>query len=64
MATLQLIDIAVGSYALKRWTVETYHRMSELGILDPEERTELIAGQIMLMAAKGTPHVTALPSIH
>jgi len=34
--------------------------MSELGILNPNERTELIAGQITLMAAKGTPHVTAL----
>ncbi len=60
MATLQPIDIAVESYALKRWTVEAYHRMSELGILGPNERTELIAGQITLMAAKGTPHVTAL----
>jgi Uma2 family endonuclease len=46
--------------SLKRWTVQDYHRMSELGILDPNERTELIAGQIALMAAKGTPHVTAL----
>lgn len=45
---------------LKRWTVQDYHRMSELGILDPNERTELIAGQITLMAAKGTPHVTSL----
>jgi Uma2 family endonuclease len=46
--------------ALKRWTVDEYHRMSELGLLDPNERTELIAGQITLMAAKGTPHVTSL----
>jgi Uma2 family endonuclease len=46
--------------SLKLWTVEDYHRMSELGILDSDERTELIAGQITLMAAKGTPHVTAL----
>ncbi|NER22447.1 MAG: Uma2 family endonuclease [Symploca sp. SIO1C2] len=45
---------------LKRWTVQEYHRISELGILDANERTELIAGQITLMAAKGTPHVTAL----
>jgi Uma2 family endonuclease len=45
---------------LKRWTVRDYHRMSEFGLLDPNERTELIAGQITLMAAKGTPHVTAL----
>jgi Uma2 family endonuclease len=34
--------------------------MAELGLLDPTERTELLAGQITLMAAKGTPHVTAL----
>jgi Uma2 family endonuclease len=46
--------------SLKRWTVQDYHRMSELGILDPNERTELIAGHITLMAAKGTPHVTSL----
>ncbi|MBD2579687.1 Uma2 family endonuclease [Oscillatoria sp. FACHB-1406] len=46
--------------SLKRWTVRDYHRMSELGILDPSERTELIDGQITLMIAKGTPHVTAL----
>jgi Uma2 family endonuclease len=45
---------------LKSWTVQDYHRMSELGILDPNERTELIAGQITLMVAKGTPHVITL----
>ena len=45
---------------LKRWSVQDYHRMSELGLLNPDERTELIAGHITLMAAKGTPHVTSL----
>ncbi len=34
--------------------------MTELGLLDQSERTELIGGQIILMAAKGTPHVVAL----
>ncbi|MBW4621055.1 MAG: Uma2 family endonuclease [Cyanosarcina radialis HA8281-LM2] len=48
------------SNRLKRWTVEEYHRLSELGIIDRHQRTELIAGQIFLMAAKGTPHVVAL----
>ncbi len=34
--------------------------MSELGILEANERTELIAEQNRpLLAAKGTPHVTA-----
>jgi Uma2 family endonuclease len=45
---------------LKSWTVQEYHRISDLGILDSSERTELIAGQIVLMVAKGTPHVLAL----
>ncbi|MEL6552182.1 MAG: Uma2 family endonuclease [Cyanobacteria bacterium J06621_11] len=45
---------------LKRWTVEEYHRLSELGLLTPGERTELIAGQIIIMVSKGTPHVTSL----
>jgi Uma2 family endonuclease len=45
---------------LKSWTVQEYYRMSELGILDAAERTELIAGQIVLMVAKGTPHVLTL----
>jgi Uma2 family endonuclease len=46
--------------ALKRWTVQDYHRMGEMGLLDCNERTELIAGQVLLMVAKGTPHVTSL----
>ncbi|MGB5900715.1 MAG: Uma2 family endonuclease, partial [Geitlerinemataceae cyanobacterium] len=46
--------------SLKRWVVRDYHQMSEIGILEPNERTELIAGQITLMAAKGTSHVTSL----
>ena len=45
---------------IKLWNVDEYHRMSELGILDADERTELIAGEIFLMAAKGTPQTLAL----
>jgi Uma2 family endonuclease len=45
---------------LKRLTVQDYHRMDELGILDTSERTELIAGQIVLKASKGTHHVLTL----
>ena len=48
---------------LKHWSVQEYHRMSELGLLDPNERTELIHGQITLMVAKGTTHVLALRSM-
>jgi Uma2 family endonuclease len=58
--TLPNLTFTVEPTLLKRWTVQDYHRMSKLGILNPSERTELIAGQITLMAAKGTPHVSAL----
>lgn len=41
----------------KLWSVDDYYRMSEVGILAPDERTELIEGEIILMAAKNPPHV-------
>jgi len=51
---------ATTTQQLKRWTVEEYHKISEHGLLDLDGHTELIAGQIIIMAAKGTPHVIAL----
>jgi Uma2 family endonuclease len=41
-------------------TVQDYHRMAEAGIFHPEERVELIAGQIIQMSAKGTAHEAAI----
>lgn len=40
----------------KSWTVQDYYRMSDLGILPPGQRTELIDGEIFVMAAKNPPH--------
>ncbi len=39
-----------------RFTVTDYHRMTEAGILTEGSRVELIRGQIVDMAAIGTPH--------
>ena len=58
--TLSHWPLALEPSQLKRWTVQDYHRMGELGLFDTDEHTELLAGQITLMAPKGTPHVTAL----
>jgi Uma2 family endonuclease len=41
---------------IRRFSVYEYHRMAEVGIIHPEERVELIEGQIIQMAAKNPPH--------
>ncbi|WP_009630556.1 Uma2 family endonuclease [Synechocystis sp. PCC 7509] len=40
----------------KRFSLAEYHRLIELGFFQGNERVELIRGQIIQMAAKGTPH--------
>ncbi|MEO1593111.1 MAG: Uma2 family endonuclease [Cyanobacteria bacterium J06632_22] len=43
----------------RRFTVDEYHRMSELGILSHTERTELLNGEIFQMVAQGKAHAVA-----
>ncbi|MFH7027499.1 MAG: Uma2 family endonuclease [Heteroscytonema crispum UTEX LB 1556] len=45
---------------LRMWTVEEYHRMAETGILNEDERVELLEGKIIWMSAKGTAHRSAV----
>ena len=40
-----------------RWTVDDYHRMAEVGLLDADARVELIEGEIVEMAPIGDPHI-------
>ncbi len=44
----------------RRFTVEDYDRMAEAGILTEDERVELIAGEIIEMAAIGARHMTCV----
>jgi len=39
-----------------RFTVENYHRMAEVGILDADERVELLRGEVVVMTPIGGPH--------
>jgi Uma2 family endonuclease len=45
--------------AIRRLTVQEYHQMAEAGILRPDERVELLDGNLLSMAAKGTAHSSA-----
>jgi Uma2 family endonuclease len=52
--------------ARRLFSVDEYYRMAEAGILGPDERVELIDGEIIEMAAMGSPHggcVTALTQL-
>jgi Uma2 family endonuclease len=40
----------------KRFTIAEYQRLAELGFLGEDDRVELVRGEIVQMAAKGTAH--------
>lgn len=40
----------------KRFTIEEYHRLIELGFFPEGDRTELIRGEAIEMVSKGKPH--------
>jgi Uma2 family endonuclease len=42
------------------FTVDDYHRLAASGVLGPEDRVELIAGQIYDMTPIGAPHATSV----
>jgi Uma2 family endonuclease len=48
---------------IRRLSVQDYHRMVEAGILAPDERVELIEGQLYRMARQGTFHSAAITRI-
>ncbi|MHC5610627.1 MAG: Uma2 family endonuclease [Nostoc sp.] len=47
----------------KRFTLEEYHRLTELGFFHEDNHIELINGEIIEMAAKGTAHETCLRNL-
>jgi len=47
-----------------RLTVEEYHRMSEVGLLAPDARVELIEGEIIDMARPGPRHCAVVDRLN
>jgi Uma2 family endonuclease len=51
----------MASAILKRWNRHDYHKMAELGLIGPDERTELIEGEVVhKMSPVGSKHSTAV----
>ena len=42
----------------KRFSLDEYHRLADIGFLSEDDRVELIRGEIFQMAAKSTSHTT------
>ncbi|MEH2039310.1 Uma2 family endonuclease [Nostoc sp.] len=47
----------------KRFTLTEYHRLGELGFFHEDDHIELINGEIIEMASKGTVHETCLRNL-
>lgn len=49
-----------GSVARRLFSVEDYHRMGEAGVFGPEDRVELLGGEIVAMSPIGSKHAACV----
>ena len=47
-------------YSPRRWTREEYYKMAEQGIIAPDERVELIEGEIISMSPQKSRHAATI----
>src|SRR5437588_12473124 len=52
--------MSVTDRPVRRWTVSDYHRAADAGVFGPEERLELIDGEIICMSPQKGPHLVGI----
>ncbi len=52
--------MALPAIQIKRWTRREYDRMAEAGIFGPDDRVQLIEGEIVTMTPQNSPHAAAI----
>ena len=55
-----MVSMTQAGVTRRLFTVDEYYRMAKAGILRPDERVELIEGEIMAMAPMGSPHAAGV----
>ena len=55
-----LISLRGMAIRMKRWTRLEYERLIDLGAFGPEDRLELLGGQLVVREPQGRPHATGI----
>lgn len=63
VAELQEVDVAVKA-ARRRWSVDEYYRMGEVGLLTEDDRVELIDGEVIQMSPIGSRHAGCINQLN
>ena len=59
-AAVQAPEVSAAATERRKFTVAEYYRMGEVGILGPDERVELIDGEIVVMPPIGPGHADSV----
>ena len=55
-----MAQATVRAYTTRRFTVEEYHKLAEVGILSEDDRVELIEGEIIVNSPIGSKHAACV----
>lgn len=58
-----LSDVEANTPLPRRWSVREFHRLYEAGVLPPDERVELVRGEILTMSPMKPRHATGMRRI-